>query len=515
MLRTLHVTAAFSESFDYAILCFPLRTRRYAGSDPLPINDKGLFVISHDSFRFYRGREATWTSPCGALSFLLLTIAESDFVIVTNLSEYLQYIYLLNILRMNDCALQAIHNLESSSQIIEDLPKPPDGGFGFFMKEKGKEKIYEDFKSFAKASIQKDLDILCPIQQAIEKVSGKRLISFKDFSKYHKSVEDSIDVAYQDLAHLDQFMDKSCLPNCRPLSERNDLTVYRGVTGFFFSEVPSILRNRQNVQNESDHYREFKQAFPAEFKNKNFVETLTQMQHFDLPTRLLDITLNPLVALFMACTDEYSRKEMSFFPGEVIAYFPQFDSSKGENQMKFADSTRVLVLSAIPLLEEEEKENLRVLLKRFEKSPEDHDVITNYLRTGEPKKLPSEAQEIVNELRPSPFDCYSKLQRIVHSERPEFDFSCFDPFDLLHCYYVQVGMINERITAQSGAFIIFGLDQGYLETKFSSTRNHLQAPRLFITNKPGILRELEQLNISKKTMIPDMDHVAHFIAEKH
>jgi hypothetical protein len=39
------------------------------------------------------------------------------------------------------------------------------------------------------------------------------------------------------------------------------------------------------------------------------------MQHYTLPTRLLDVTMNPLVALFFACNDNMNKD------GEVIVFY--------------------------------------------------------------------------------------------------------------------------------------------------------------------------------------------------
>lgn len=75
---------------------------------------------------------------------------------------------------------------------------------------------------------------------------------------------------------------------------------------------------------------------PEEFVGlrSNF-EVLSKMQHFEFPTRLLDLTENPLVALYFAISTN-QRKD-----GSVIAF------KINKEIVKYYDSDTVSILSAL------------------------------------------------------------------------------------------------------------------------------------------------------------------------
>ncbi|HGU0868934.1 TPA: FRG domain-containing protein, partial [Escherichia coli] len=92
------------------------------------------------------------------------------------------------------------------------------------------------------------------------------------------------------------------------LEDRDSLFFFRGHANKEFSLLPSIYRNKRWLSNEDKIIREIIMRCPNEFISmKSSFEKLVKMQHYDLPTRLLDITENPLVALYFACVGEYER----------------------------------------------------------------------------------------------------------------------------------------------------------------------------------------------------------------
>ena len=81
-------------------------------------------------------------------------------------------------------------------------------------------------------------------------------------------------------------------------------TFYRGHADKDWNLLPSIFRTPNGVEKEHLLFRDMVAHEPQSFSEcKSALDYLVQMQHYGLPTRLLDMTTNPLVALYFACLE--------------------------------------------------------------------------------------------------------------------------------------------------------------------------------------------------------------------
>ena len=117
---------------------------------------------------------------------------------------------------------------------------------------------------------------------------------------------------------------------------------YRGQASSTWKLDASLTREKKYLDYEVEMYYDILSLKPDAFVNDNTVyERLITMQHFGMPTRLMDITRNPLVAIFFAC----NNLDRSQSDGVVYTFAPQnkeflnFEDPKLESLKKLFDKT--------------------------------------------------------------------------------------------------------------------------------------------------------------------------------
>lgn len=94
-------------------------------------------------------------------------------------------------------------------------------------------------------------------------------------------------------------------------------------------------------------FYDFVSRFPKQFSScKNTFEHLVMMQHYGFPTRLLDVTSNPLVALYFSCVDRHGHMNPSEDGVVTIYDIP-------DEQIKNYNSDTVTILSNLARISDE------------------------------------------------------------------------------------------------------------------------------------------------------------------
>ena len=270
------------------------------------------------------------------------------------------------------------------------------------------------------------------------------------------------------------------------LSERGegDLDVfYRGHSSKRkYKLEPSLFRKDDDgnyiyLENEHILYRELIVSNSSDFVPDEYtLDRLVRMQHYSLPTRLLDITSNPLIALYFACKSGSGKPESVKYAGEEDGEVIIFSLKR--EQVKYFDSDTASCIANLTRLPKREKNQINFGL------------------------ADSKA-----------FNKQLAIQRLTHfikEEKPFFE-PRIVPDHLRTIVCVKGKKSNDRISSQSGAFLLFGVD-AVLDEKGTP---EIQVSRISVANKASILRELDLLNINESTVFPYIENSAKYIAQKY
>lgn len=232
---------------------------------------------------------------------------------------------------------------------------------------------------------------------------------------------------------------------------------------------PKLFRDTELESYEKNLLREIITLQPDEFaSDETTFERLVRAQHYGLPTRLLDLTRNPLIALYFACLTSPSKD------GELVRF------SCDKRRVKYYDSDTVSCISNLSYLDEDEHNAL------FDCKTDD-------------------------ELNNEDSETYNRYLHFIKSEKPYF-LPKIRISDLKSVVPVIPKLSNRRVTAQQGAFLIFGM----VASIRPRNNENISVRRKIIpaSAKPLILRELDKVNINAGFVYPEIDKVTGHIVQK-
>lgn len=244
------------------------------------------------------------------------------------------------------------------------------------------------------------------------------------------------------------------------------IRTYRGHAKTSYLLKPSLYRTRGNSREEKNILRELVSLHPSEFeKDRSAFDQLVRMQHYSLETRLFDVSLNPLVALYFAAKNNPTED------GNVIL----FDVEK--RSVKYFDSDTVSCIANLSSLSSKERNEIR----HFTTDEE-----FNNSNTGK------------------------RLLHFIKTEKPYF-LPLMRRDDLHKIVLVKPKQNNRRILAQQGAFFLFGLPHEMKPEEHDVKVQNLVVPAAL---KKQISNELDLININGSTMFPEIESAAKYIMSK-
>ena len=254
-----------------------------------------------------------------------------------------------------------------------------------------------------------------------------------------------------------------------------ELLYFRGEPKPDWELRPSIMRSSL-IQFESEMLTELVIRRPNEFPSGNLaISQWVLAQHHGLRTRFLDVTRNPLVALFHACDE-------------------------------FPDGNGKLHIFAVP----------RSMVKPF--NSDTVSIVANFAN------LPYLEQELLlstsaiqEELEHA--NALRNLYQLIRREKPYFEERIIVG-DLFRVFVIEPQQSSERIRAQSGAFLASAYHQRLERDEVLRVNPNIPiyahyTPTIPADSKEGVLRELRLLNITRETLFPGLDESARAITEAY
>lgn len=288
-----------------------------------------------------------------------------------------------------------------------------------------------------------------------------------------------------DLIEIDSV--SSYISKIKQLRESSDGTstelYFRGQEVEFWNVEPSIFRDDM-LSVEHKLIQMPLQKNPAEFKGfDSLFDIMTKYQHYGMCTRLLDLTTNPLVALYFACkkhgNEKYESEEriIKKEPYGVVYFTNNYYPAQPTDK-------EVQIVTALASYDLSKENTIEAVLNKLEND--------NLINIDTKKRWLS--KEYIDE-----------FIKIIQQN-----------------YLVVPTYTNERLKRQNGVFLLASkfnvnisssIKDGVITKCKDNLRNEFTNSYFYVNgeNKKEILKELDLYNVNEATLFPELEHQLNYI----
>ena len=248
--------------------------------------------------------------------------------------------------------------------------------------------------------------------------------------------------------------------------------------------IPSLFRDDKYIQNEHVIFNEAIRCYPREFPaEETTFERLTRMAHFELPTRLLDVSPRLATAIGMASLQSPGDDEKEFFTWNGFIRVYRVNKEK----IKYSTSDTIVALSNLA-------------------------------------RIKTDNIDISN-LRYLAYECMNERAGFYWKEGSDVSQKLMDDIKKVWC--VRPVNNNVRIQAQRGEFFIFGCENNKEKIEASFSESDYNNPDAatngiaeigIITLTPSLKQEVKNmadiLDVTEDRLYPDFGRFHNVIKER-